>query len=113
MAQSATLGSGVTGTSAIILDPTAKTTTVGVSVSGGTSNASVTVEMTLDDPTAVPLGGPSVAWFTLSSGVAMASSAFTNLVYTVLSPIGGVRLNSTQNSSLASFTLRALQSETA
>lgn len=112
MAQSVTLSSA--GTATIILDPIAKTTTVGFSATGGTSQSTVQVEMTLDDPTLVPLGGPSVSWFLLSSGTAMLSSALTTLLYTVLTPMGGVRINSTLNTSAAaSYTLKSLQSKTA
>jgi hypothetical protein len=111
MAQVVTLSS--VGTAAIILNPVMKSTTVVISAANGSSNSVVTVELTLDDPT-IP-GGPALTWGTLSSGAAMTLSSTTtpNLVYTVLSPIGGVRINSTANSSLAVYTLKALQSITA
>ena len=109
MAQSVSLSSA--GTATIILNPVAKTTSVGLTITSGSSNSVVTVEATLGDPT-IP-GGPSLSWFTISSAAAMTSSNAGNLLYTVLAPIGGVRLNSTTNSSLTSYTLQALQSVTA
>jgi hypothetical protein len=104
MAQSVTLSS--VGTATIILNPVSRSTTVGLITGTAASTGTVTVEFTLDDPTIV--GGPSLSWFTLSSGAAMLSSNVTNLVYTVLSPIGGVRINSTANNN--TWTLKALQS---
>jgi hypothetical protein len=68
--------------------------------------------MTLDDPT--QLGGPSLTWALLSSAAAITSSnnVFgTGMVWTVLSPIGGVRINSSAIATV--FTLKALQSVTA
>jgi len=109
MAQSVSLSS--LGTATMILNPVSKSTTVILAVTAGSSNSTVQIEMTLDDPTIV--GGPSLTWGLLSSGTTMLSSAITSLVYTVLSPIGGVRINSTLQSSLTSYTLKALQSITA
>lgn len=108
MAQSAILSSA--GTATIILNPTAKATTVGlVQTTTGSASSVIQVEMTLDDPTTTP--APTMAWFLLSSGTAMTSSTSLSLIYTVTSPIGGVRLNSSAVvASSASFTLKALQS---
>jgi len=110
MAQSVTLSS--VGTAAIILNPVAKSTTVQLIFS---SSGTISVEMTLDDPTIV--GGPSVTWSLLSSAAAMQSSTAgttAGLVYTVLSPLGGVRLNSTTGTTTGGpFTLKALQSVSA
>lgn len=107
MAQSVTLSSN--GIATIILNPVYKSTTV-MLVAGTTgSSGIVTIEMTLDDPTIA--GGPSLSWATLSSGTAMLSSNVTSLVYTVLSPIGGVRINSSANNN--TWTLKALQAITA
>lgn len=108
MASTVTLSSA--GLATIMLDPVPKSTTVGLSVTSGSSTSVVTVEMTLDTP-GVP-GGAAMTWFTLSSGAAMLSSAVTNVVYTVLSPIGGVRINSSLNTNTV-YTLKALQSITA
>lgn len=104
MAQSITLSS--VGTAALVLNPVSKSTTVMLSAGTAGSTGAVTIEMSLDDPT-IP-GGPTATWGTLSSGAAMLSSNVTNLVYTVLSPIGMVRINSTANNN--TWTLKALQS---
>ncbi len=109
MAKSITLSS--VGTAAIILDPTAKATTVQLSASSS-GVSTVQVEMTLDDPTLV--GGPTLTWTLLSSASAITSSNNVfgaGLVWTVLSPLGGVRINSSVNATV--FTLKALQSVTA
>lgn len=109
MAQSITLSS--VGTASLVLNPIAKSTTVALSASVASSLSVVQIEMSLDDPT-IP-GGPSATWVLLSSASAMVGSSVTVLsaVYTVLSPIGMVRLNSTTvTASSATFTLKALQS---
>lgn len=109
MAQSVTLSS--VGTATIVLNPVSKSTTVILSANVGSSLSTVQVDMSLDDPT-IP-GGPSATWAVLSSAASMGSStlAATPLVYTVLSPVGMVRINSTANAgSSAVFTLKALQS---
>src|SRR3954467_362280 len=109
MAQSTTLAATAGVSTAIILNPIAKTTTVLLSNSLVGSTGAVTIELTLDDPTIV--GGPTTTWGTLSSGVGMTSSN-APFVYTILSPIGGVRINSTANTTTNTFTLKALQSIT-
>lgn len=108
MAQSVTLAT--TGTAQMILNPVAKSTTFQLVVP---SSGFVSVEVTLDDPTIV--GGPTTSWSLLSSGAGMASSTVggAGLIYTVLSPLGGARLNSTTNGAGGSFTLKALQSVSA
>jgi hypothetical protein len=108
MAQSITLSS--VGTAAMILNPVAKSTTFQLVVP---SSGVVSVEVTLDDPTIY--GGPSTTWTLLSSGAAMASSTVGTggLIYTVLSPLGGARLNSSVNGAGGTFTLKALQSVSA
>ena len=66
----------------------------------------------LDDPT-IP-GGPTATWTLLSSGTAIPSSNLTaGLLYTVLTPIAAVRINSTAQIAGSTFTLKALQSVTA
>lgn len=108
MAQSVTLSSA--GTATMILNPVAKSTTVLLTATSGSSGGFITVELTLDDPTTTP--SPTIAWGSLSSAAAITSSNVTSLLWTVLSPIGGVRLNSSGVGN-ASFTLKALQSVTA
>src|SRR5215469_17428079 len=102
MAQSVSIltstSAAVTGT--IVLNPVAKSTTVVLTGSGATSsNCTVQVEFSLDDPTLIPLGGPTATFGLLSSGTAMTASAVAvssgALSYTVLTPIGQVRVNST------------------
>lgn len=107
MALSTTLSS--VGTAAITLNPIAKSTTVMLSGLTAASTGTVQIEMSLDDPTI--FGGPALTWALLSSGTAMLSSNVTTLVYTVLSPIGAVRINSSANNN--TWTLKALQSITA
>jgi len=112
MAQTVTLSS--VGTATIVLNPVAKSTTVQLTTVLGSSLSTVQIDMSLDDPTTTP--APTMTWALLSSAATMGSSliAGVGLVYTVLSPIGAVRINSTANAgSSASFTLKALQSVTA
>ncbi len=110
MAQVVTLSSA--GTATMILNPNAKSTTVMVTQASGSSQATFQIEMTLDDPSTYP--APTLTWGLLSSGTAIASSlTASGLIYTVLSPIGGVRLNSSALAGGAVFTLKALQSVTA
>jgi hypothetical protein len=108
MALSATLSS-TNGTAAITLNPLAKSTTVMLTGLTAATSGAVQIDMSLDDPT-IP-GGPTTTWAVLSSGAAMLSSNVTSLVYTVLSPIGQVRVNSSANNN--TWTLKALQSITA
>lgn len=118
MAQSVTILTSTTPPSpgVIVLNPVAKSTTVTLTstTAAGSSNATVQIEMSLDDPSA--LGFTSATWTMLSSGTAMtASAAVSGLTYTVLSPIAQVRVNSTAGSTTTSysFKLTALQSVTA
>lgn len=118
MAQSVTITVSTAATTqtlgTIIVNPVAKSTTVLWTATSG-SSAYALLEMSLDDPTIV--GGPTTTWAPLSSGTISSSNmAATPLVYTILSPIGGVRINSTTGSTgatAATFTLKALQSVTA
>jgi len=112
MAQTVTLSS--VGTATIVLNPVAKSTTVILSASTGSSLSTIQVDVSLDDPSETP--APTMTWALLSSAATMSTSLMSSnpLVYTVLSPIGAVRLNSTANAgSSAVFTLKALQSVTA
>lgn len=117
MAQSVTLSSA--GTATMIVNPLAKSTTVLLSATNGSSFATVMIEMSLDDPTAPGVTSANMTWALLSSAAAMTSSLINSsvsspgLIYTVLSPINALRINSTLLSSLATFTLKALQSITA
>lgn len=120
MAQSITVLGGtatsIAVTGSLALNPVAKSTTVMLSATAlSTTAGTVQIEMSLDDPT--QLGGPAATWALLSSATAITSSlvAATPLVYTVLSPIGQVRVNSTTGSTGAGVTyvLKALQSVTA
>jgi|SRR5712671_332461 len=107
MAQSVTLSSA--GTATMILNPVSKSTTV---ILTNPASGTASIELTLDDPTIV--GGPSLTWALLSSAAQMISSNATgSVVYTVLSPIGGVRINCSSNAGGGLFTLKALQSITA
>ena len=109
MAKSVTLSTA--GTAVIVLDPVAKATTIQLTASSS-GVSTVQVDMSLDDPTIV--SGPATTWSLLSSAAAITSSnnVFgTGLVYTVLSPLGAVRINS--STIATTFTLKALQSVTA
>lgn len=110
MAQSVTLASSA-GTAAIVLNPVARTTTVMLSQSVATSTGVIQIDVSLDDPS-IP-GGPATTWALLSSAAAMTSSTVGSLIYTVLTPIAQVRLNSTANNTANTFTLKALQSVSA
>ena len=112
MAQSVSLST--VGTATIVLNPVSKSTTVLLSASTGSSLSTIQVDFSIDDPS-IP-GGPTTTWALLSSAASMGSSTITGngLVWTVLSPICQVRLNSTAIvASSAVFTLKALQSVTA
>lgn len=107
MAQSVTLSS--VGTATLVLNPVAKSTTVLLTAA---SSGAVQLDMSLDDPT-IP-GGPTTTWALLSSAASINSSNLANgLVYTILTPIAQVRINSTALVSGGSYTLKALQSVTA
>lgn len=112
-----TSATGVTLGTPIVLNPVARTTTVILSATTNSSTAgTVQIEMSVDDPT-IP-GGPTTTWALLSSASAITSSqvSITPLVYTVLSPIAQVRVNSTSGSTGTGpsvYTLKALQSVTA
>src|SRR4051812_19597917 len=120
MAQSlvVTGSTGATGsaTGSIILNPVAKTTTVMLSASTGSTTAgTVNVDYSLDDPSI--FGGPTATWALLSSAAAITSSQIeiTPLAWTVLSPIAGLRIRSTSGSTGTGpsvYTLKALQSIT-
>lgn len=106
-AQVTTLSSAGVSTG-IILDPVKRTTTVQVTATSG-SSATLFVQYTLDDPTAQPT--PTVTWANLSSAIASSAAGDVGQIYSVLSPIGGLRLNSSTFTS-GTQTLKALQSPT-
>ena len=118
MAQSVTVtGSSATGVAAttgvIVLNPVSKSTSLMLTTVIGATLQTVQVEYSLDDPT--QLGGPTATWALLSSATGIASSQSNGLSWTVLSPIGQVRINSTSGSTgtASVYTLKALQSVTA
>lgn len=103
------------GTATIALDPVSKSTTVMLSASLASSVSTIGIEASLD--IAGQFGAGTATWVPLSSGTAILSSASAagySLMYTVLSPIAMVRLNSsTHAGSSTVFTLKTLQSVTA
>lgn len=113
MAQTVTLSSA--GTATLILNPVAKSTTVMLSASIASSNTAAQIEMSLDDPS-IP-GGPTATWALMSSASGMVGSSATSalsVVYTILSPIAAVRINSSATAASSNtWTLKALQSITA
>ncbi len=121
MAQSITVtgSTAATGSTSgtMALNPVCKSTTVILSaVTASTTAGTVNVDYSLDDPT-IP-GGPAVTWALLSSAASITSSQIeiTPLAWTILSPIAGLRIRSTQGSTGAGpsvYTLKALQSITA
>lgn len=120
MAQSITVTGGtaaaITSSGTIVLNPVARSTTVMLSATvTSTTAGAARVDFSLDDPT-IP-GGPTATWVQLSSAAINSSLiAATPLAWTVLSPIGMVRVVSTTGSTGSapdSFVLKALQSITA
>lgn len=110
MAQTVTLSS--VGTATIIVDPVPRTTSVQISASVASSLTTGIVEVTLDTPGTTPSVTPT--WTALSSAIIGSSVVVAGAFYTVLAPIGGVRINSTTvTASSATWTLKVLQSVTA
>ena len=109
MAQVTTLSSVGTSTP-IILNPNAKSTTVLLSASA-TSSGNCSIQMTLDDPSTTP--APTITWAAVSSAISSSAvEVVGGVIYTILSPIGGVRILSTAVTT-TTLTLKALQSVTA
>jgi hypothetical protein len=98
------------GTSAMVLDPNAKSTTLILTISSSAVGA-CNVDISLDDPSTTP--APTLTWAVASSGANMTSSVVfdTGLIYTILSPVGGARIRSSVIANV--ITLKALQSVTA
>lgn len=121
MAQSLTVTGSTSATGAasgtMVLNPVSKSTTVILTATTNSTTAgTVNVDYSVDDPTI--LGGPTTTWALLSSAAAITSSQveITPLSWTVLSPIGQLRIRSTSGSTgtgPAVYTLKALQSVTA
>ncbi len=110
MAKVTTLSSLGTSTP-IMLDPVPKSTTIQVTVASGSSGSNIFAQFTLDDPSAP---GTTVTWSNLSSAI-VSSNADLNgagATYTMLSPVGGLRLSST-TAVTGTVTLKALQAVTA
>jgi len=108
MAQVTTLSSvGVSG--AIVLNPTAKATTVQLTVSA-TSSGNLYIQYTLDDPSTTP--APTMTWAMLSSNLTSSNVEGVGVTYTVLSPLGGLRISSTAVTT-TTVTLKALQAVSA
>lgn len=99
---------------AIILNPVLKSTTVALTVNSGSSGIT-TIQATLDDPTTTP--APTMQWFSLSSAIVSSGIDGVGQMYTVLSPLGGVRLataiSSVGGAYTTTATLKALQSVSA
>ncbi len=118
MAQSITIsastGATVASVGTLVLNPVAKSTTFIFTTTAGASSY-VVVEYSLDDPTI--LGGPTATWAPLSSATMSSSNAAAAVLsWTVLSPVGMARINSTTGSTsatVATYNLKALQSVTA
>ena len=107
MAQTVTLSS--VGTATIVLDPVPRTTSVQISASAVSSLSTCLVEVSLDDPSTTP--APTMAWSALSSAMLGSSVIVAAAFYTVLAPVGAVRINSTTAG--VTWTLKTLQSVTA
>ncbi len=111
-AQSTTLSSA--GNSVpIILNPVAKTTTLQYTLSTGIASsisANAAIQFTLDDPGTTP--APTISWANLSSAItSSAVDSSVGIIYTVLSPLGGVRLTASSTVT-GTITLKSLQSVT-
>jgi len=108
MAQVTTLSSVGTSTP-IILNPVAKSTTLMLTTTA-TSSGNLTIQITLDDPSTVP--APTITWANVSSAISSSAAEGVGVMYTVMGPIDGTRLQSTALTT-TTFTLKALQSVTA
>lgn len=96
---------------AIILDPVKKATTIQLTATSGSSGTNF-IQYTLDDPTAQPT--PTVTWANLSSAIASSAVDTTvpgGVIVTVLSPLGGLRISSSTYTS-GTISLKALQTIT-
>jgi hypothetical protein len=112
-----TAGGAVTPLSSgiLALNPVSKSTTFILSASTlSTTAGAAYVEFTLDDPT---IAGVTPTWALLSSATTLLASVIQLAPYswTILSPVGAARINSTGGSTggVSTYTLKALQSVTA
>lgn len=102
---SVTISSAGTSENLILDYVGAKTTSLRGFFSSSTSSAAFTIQATLQSSAR----GETVTWFTLSSATFTSSTAFDTVPFMqVLTPLAGVRLNST-GLSTGSITLTALQ----
>lgn len=96
------------GTSTVIsLDPIAKATSLSVTATlGSSAGANLTVQGTVND-----FQLETVSWFDISSAIVGSSLSYLSAFYTVLSPLTGVRLNSSGFGSFSTVTLNVRQSD--
>jgi len=92
----------------MILDPVRRTTTVQMTATAA-SSATIFIQYTLDDPGTTP--APTVVWANLSSAIASSAAGDTGVMYSVMSPLGGLRISSSTYTS-GTQTLKALQAVT-
>jgi hypothetical protein len=95
----------------IMLNPVLKATSVQLTVTTG-SSATNFVQYTLDDPTQP--GGVTAVWANLSSAIASSAvdpAGGSGILYSVLTPIGGLRISSSTYTS-GTITLKSLQAVT-
>lgn len=107
---STTLSSAGTSAS-LVCDPVKRTTTIQVTATSG-SSATLFVQYSLDDPTITP--APTMVWANLSSAIASSAvdvSVPGGQLYSVLSPLGALRLSSSTFTS-GTQTLKVLQAVT-
>lgn len=104
----ATLLSSLGTSTPLMLDPVRKSTTIQVTVASGSSGSNIFAQYTLDTPTVVDT---SITWANLSSAIVSSNADGIGVTYTMLSPIGGLRLSST-TAVTGTVTLKALQSVT-
>jgi len=108
MAQTITLSS--VGTAQMVLNPVAKSTTFLLTSGTASSLGTAVIDISLDDPSSYP--APTMTWATISSATLGSSVVTVAVTYTVLSPVGAARINSTTTGA-GTWTLKALQSVTA
>lgn len=109
MAQSTTLSSLGTSSTPLTLNIVPKATTIQITVAAGASGSNIFAQYTLDDT--VPVGGVQT-WANLSSAIISSNAdGGVGATYTMLSPIGGLRLSST-TAVTGTITLKSLQTVT-
>src|SRR5512139_394118 len=104
---STTLSSaGVSGS--LVLDPVKRATTVQITATSA-SSATIFVQYSLDDPSITP--APTMVWANLSSAIASSAAGDVGQLYSVVSPLGALRISSSTFTS-GTQTLKALQAVT-